>query len=262
MPKFAGLARCYIIWSIIQGFTSHQFVVMFFIVKLFKLSLLASVLASFAFGAPLNDLLSLVLREPVNNTKILEARAPSHFNHPGVLLGRTELDFIRSKVKARQEPWNTAFKTLLSSKFASLNRHASPRANVNCGFYDRPSYGCADERIDALAAYGTSLVWYVTGDKKYAQKAIYYMNRWSQTIKTHTGDNAPIQAGWAGASWTRAAEIIRYTDAGWASKDISAFRKMLRKAYQPLVMKGSKNNGNWELGKHPIPALLFALFDI
>ncbi|MCJ1263914.1 hypothetical protein MMC22_003784 [Lobaria immixta] len=220
---------------------------MFFSINFFTLFIVAAELTSFALGAPLKDLLSLDLGEPVNDTKILEARAPTHFIHPGVLLGHTQLEFIKSKVKAGQEPWSKSFTALRNSEFAQLNRKVSARANVNCGFYDKPSYGCSQERDDALSAYATSLLWYVTGKKEYAQKAISYMNGWARTIKTHSGHNAGIQTGWAGASWTRAAEIIRYTNAGWAWNDIKAFETMLRNVYFPMVIKGSNYNGNWEL---------------
>lgn len=236
---------------------------MFFRIDFFALLLVASALTSVSFGAPLNDILSLVLRKHLNDTKNLEARAPTHFNHPGVLLGHTELEYIKSKVKAREEPWSKSFMALKNSEFAQLNHKVAARANVNCGFYDKPAYGCFDERHDALSAYAASLLWYVTGKKEYAQKAISYMNGWAKTLKTHSGANAGIQAGWAATSWTRAAEIIRYTNAGWASKDIKAFEKMLQNVYLPRVIKGSTTyNGNWDLGKHAIPALLLAIFDI
>lgn len=75
------------------------------------------------------------------------------------------------------------------------------------------------------------------------------MNAWAKSIKAHTNSNAPLQTGWAGAPWTRAAEIIRHTDAGWAAVDITTFENMLKNVYLPTVIKGSQSNGNWELGK-------------
>lgn len=73
------------------------------------------------------------------------------------------------------------------------------------------------------------------------------MNAWAKTIKDHTNSNAPLQTGWAGASWARAAEIIRHTYHGWAASDVAAFEKMLRNVYLPKVIVGSRNNGNWDL---------------
>jgi len=93
-----------------------------------------------------------------------------------------------------------------------------------------------------------SLAWYISDSTKYAQKAISYMNAWAQTIQGHNNSNAPLQTGWSGASWARAAEIIRYSNAGWAASDIATFENMLRNVYLPEVIVGSNSNGNWELG--------------
>jgi hypothetical protein len=103
-----------------------------------------------------------------------------------------------------------------------------------------------------------SLLWYISGTAQYAQKAISYMNAWATTIKAHTNSNAPLQTGWAGSVWARAAEIIRYTNAGWAASDITAFENVLRNVYLPTVIEGSQSNGNWELGTplYPSPSTL------
>lgn len=209
---------------------------------LFKASILtlcASQLASLTFGAPLED---------TSATSLIQARAPASFKHPGVFLDIEQLDFIKSKVNSGAQPWTNAYNAMLSSNLGSTTRAANPTATVECGPTSTPDNGCTEERTDALAAYTMSLAWYITGLPKYAQKAISYMNAWANTIKAHTNSNAPLQTGWAGASWARAAEIIRYTNAGWSSADITKFEDMLRNVYLPKLIVGSSSNGNWELG--------------
>ncbi|MFG1688484.1 alginate lyase family protein [Nonomuraea sp. NPDC049269] len=173
------------------------------------------------------------------------AAAPATFAHPGVLLGRGQLDFMRTKVNAGTQPWKSAYDQLMGHSLASLTRAAKPRAVVECGPYSNPNNGCTDERQDALAAYTMALAWYVTRDGKYAQKAIEIMDAWSAVIKDHTNSNAPLQTGWAGSVWPRAAEIIRYTYTSWPNVD--RFATMLRTVYLPKVINGSNSNGNWEL---------------
>ncbi|KIK65160.1 hypothetical protein GYMLUDRAFT_71043 [Collybiopsis luxurians FD-317 M1] len=176
--------------------------------------------------------------------------ASATFKHPGILIDRQQLDFVKAKVSSGAQPWTNAYNAMLKDPLASLTRNPSPTVTVECGPYSTPDVGCADERNDALAAYAMSLAWYISGTAQYAQKAISYMNAWAKTIKGHTLSNAPLQAGWAGASWSRAGEIIRYTNAGWSAADIAAFEKMLKDVYLPLVIKGApRYNGNWELGK-------------
>jgi hypothetical protein len=172
--------------------------------------------------------------------------APAAFVHPGVTVSKGQLDFVRSKVDAGAQPWKGAFDAMLASKYADLNRTPKPRAVVECGSYSNPNHGCTDEREDAIAAYTDALAWYITRDERYAKKAIQLMDAWSAVITDHTNSNAPLQTGWAGSSWPRAAEIIKYTYTGsWANS--GRFATMLRSVYLPEIINGSNSNGNWEL---------------
>ncbi|WP_030456033.1 alginate lyase family protein [Herbidospora cretacea] len=172
--------------------------------------------------------------------------APAVFAHPGVMVSRAQLDFVKGRVAAGAQPWKAAFDQMAASPFASLTRNPTPRAVVECGSYSNPNIGCTDERQDALAAYTLALRWYITGDARYATKAISIMDAWSAVLRDHTNSNAPLQSAWAASTWPRAAEIIRYTyTGGWPN--MQRFATMLREVYLPEVVNGSSSNGNWEL---------------
>ncbi|MFD7893709.1 alginate lyase family protein [Streptomyces sp. NPDC059743] len=173
------------------------------------------------------------------------AAAPASFTHPGVNLNTAQLDFVRSKVQAGAQPWKAAYDQMMASKYASLTRTAKPRAIVECGSYSNPNNGCTDEREDAIAAYTTALAWYITRDDRYAQKSIQLMDAWSNSIQDHTNSNAPLQTGWAGSSWPKAAEIIKHVHGNWPNA--GRFSTMLRNVYLPEIINGSNSNGNWEL---------------
>src|SRR5947209_7400827 len=171
------------------------------------------------------------------------AMAPPVFAHPGVLMDRAQLDFMRSKVLAGATPWASAYNQMKSSAYGSLARNPTPRASVDCGSHSVPDNGCSDERQDAIAAYADALIWYVTKDSRYAQESIKIMDAWSATLKTHTNSNTPLQTGWAGAGWSRAAELIRWTyPGGWPN--VARFAGMLRSVYLPVLINGSGANGN------------------
>ncbi len=168
-----------------------------------------------------------------------QAGLPCGFNeaalcHPGVLNSRVSLDFVKAK-------------TLAADPLASMSRNPSPLAIVECGSYNMPNIGCVDELSDASAAYAQALLFYFSGSAERAKKAIQYMNAWAAVIRSHTNSNAPLQSGWVALNWTKAAEIIRYSDAGWAAADVVAFREVLLNVYYPLTKGGSSANGNWEL---------------
>jgi hypothetical protein len=174
--------------------------------------------------------------------------APTTFNHPGVLDSKAHLDFVKQQVHLGAEPWKSAFTQAMNSRYASLSWTPKARATVECGPFSNPNLGCSDERADAAAAYTDALIWYISGDTHYANKAIEILDAWSAVIKDHTGSNAPLQTGWAGSVFPSAAEIIRSTPAGWSQASISRFQSMLSKVYLPEVIKGLPlKNGNWEL---------------
>lgn len=171
--------------------------------------------------------------------------APATFTHPGVLVSRPQLDFVKAKVQAGEQPWLNAYNQMMNSRYASLSRVPAPRATVECGPTSNPNYGCTDEREDAIAAYTDALAWYITGNAAYASKSIALMDAWSATIQRHTNSNAPLQTGWAGSVWPRAAEIIRYTYGNWPNQN--RFSTMLRNVYLPVVIAGDSRTGNWDL---------------
>jgi hypothetical protein len=176
--------------------------------------------------------------------------AAQAMRHPGVLLSKAQLDFVKAQVSAKVEPFYTQFQRAQASEYADLNyKVKGPPADgiIACGPYSRPDKGCHDEDADASAAYLQALLWYITGNHAYAQNSIQIMNAYSKNLKAYTLSNAPLQAAWGSEKWPRAAEIIRHSNAGWKPEDIQAFSDMLTKIELPLIQNGSPANGNWEL---------------
>ncbi|WP_225725739.1 MULTISPECIES: alginate lyase family protein [unclassified Nocardia] len=171
--------------------------------------------------------------------------APAAFVHPGVLVSREQLDLVKVRLAVGLQPWKSAYDKMIGSEYASATHAAKPRPVVDCGPYDNPNNGCSDERRDAIAAYTDALAWYLSGDIRYAHKAIEIMDAWSAALTDHTGSNASLQSGWAASMWTRAAEIIKYAYGDWPNS--GRFGDLLRNVYLPKVINGSSSNGNWEL---------------
>src|SRR3954453_14096200 len=55
------------------------------------------------------------------------------FYHPGVLVNRAQLEFIKDKVAAGKEPWKSALKAAKDSEFGSLNYKPHPWETCECG---------------------------------------------------------------------------------------------------------------------------------
>lgn len=172
----------------------------------------------------------------------------SGFRHPGVLVNRAQLDLIKKRVAEGVEPQKSACEQAKASELAVLNYTPHPWTTCECGPRSRPDLGCKDEQHDSEAAYGQALLWYVTGNRVYATNAMNIMNAWANKLTGgHKLANGPIQAAWCGEVWPRAAEIIRYSDAGWAAEEVAKFKQMLATQYVPSLVGGCCENGNKEL---------------
>ena len=171
--------------------------------------------------------------------------------HPGVLVSRQQLNFIRQQVKEKKQPIYGEFQKAVASPYAALDYKllGPPDTGViDCGPYSRPDHGCHAEDTDASAAYLQAVLWWITRDHRYAANSIRIMNTYARQLKQYTGRNTPLQAAWSAEMFPRAAEIIRYSNAGWKRADVEAFSDLLTKVILPLIYNGGPHyNGNWEL---------------
>jgi hypothetical protein len=183
--------------------------------------------------------------------------------HPGVLLSQAQLNYMKIMVQAHADPFYTAFLKAQNSTWGSLTYvPLGPPAGgiMQCGSTSMPDIGCSASDSDGTAAYVQALLWYITGNQTYANNAIKILNTYSSNFKGYAGftpgdtcpsgtdcSNGPLQAAWDSQKWPRAAEIIRYSNAGWPAAQAAAFGTMLKTYMLPQLINGSTSNGNWEI---------------
>lgn len=187
------------------------------------------------------------------------------FVHPGILHSRAELEFIKQKISAEEQPWQEAWEMLLSSQSSSRSRRRSrrrrsrsepvsaldykpsPLADVVRGASNDPNIGSSDFSSDSIAAYSHALQWWMTDDQAHADKAIEILNAWSATLETISGHDARLLIGMGGIGFCNAAELIRHSDAGWPIEDQDRFEQMLRNVFYPVIKDFYPSaNGNWD----------------
>jgi hypothetical protein len=162
------------------------------------------------------------------------------FVHPGARDSQEELDFVKAQIAAEAEPWKSEFDRLLNS--AAARRRPHGLVHINSSAADANT-----SRDDAEAAYAQALLWYYSGDDVHAERSIAILNSWA-TLEDFTAgsDQDKLQAGWIGAVFAPAAEIMRgYV--GWADADIANFQEMFRRAFYPQLERASAWNGNVDL---------------
>ena len=104
-----------------------------------------------------------------------------------------DLEFMRTNVLLGNEPWKTAFNDL--KKQTSLNFVSCPIAFVSEDAYGVNSFGGNEFYQSAMAAYKHSLIWYITKDQVYADKAIEILNAWAYKLHSFDANNAKLNVG-------------------------------------------------------------------
>lgn len=175
------------------------------------------------------------------------------FTHPGLLHTETDFARMRSKIAAGAQPWVAGYAALTSGPAQLGGAPAPLQAVVRGG--TGSNYARMYEEMERT--YQLALRWEISGDTAFADSAVQYLNAWSSTMKTLTGDaDRFLAAGIYGYQWANAAEIMR-TYPGWAVADVAQFQALLLDVFYPLSHDFLINhNGavitnywaNWDLG--------------
>lgn len=181
----------------------------------------------------------------------IDLPAAQPFVHPGILLGQSDLDFVRARLAAREEPWTSALAAMRTGEFTQLGYQPKiipvidPHAN-SVGYLMK----------DAAAAYGHAVLWCLTGERAHADKAIEILDYNAATLKeiaVGRSDQGKITAGFTAGKYAGAAELIAHyrqpdgSTAGWSKESADRFGKMLLSVFYPRL-EGFKPtfNGNWD----------------
>jgi parallel beta-helix repeat protein len=168
------------------------------------------------------------------------------FIHPGINQSSADMAHMKQLILKSEQPWKSAFDRLKNLADTS-SFTIKPHAHVLRGPYGKPNIGGEDLSKSASMVYNYALLWYITNEKKYANKAIDVLNAWSPVLWDFDYNDAKLLAAWTGHLLCNAAEILRYTNSGWQQKDIDSFGKMLMRVYYPLMrFYYPQANGNWD----------------
>jgi hypothetical protein len=177
--------------------------------------------------------------------------------HPGILQTRADLDFMKAKIRAGEDPWKSAWDNWLAEPVSSLDFKPQPCAHIVRGAYGAGQKGGAELSASAAAVSSHVNQWVVTGDEAHARKVIEIFDAWSSTLADFSENDAMLLAGWTGGEFANAAEILRATYPAWRGESLTQFKRMLLTVYVPLLrMYYPEANGNWDA------AMMFTLLAI
>ena len=175
------------------------------------------------------------------------ADAQPKFVHPGIFHNKAELDFLKAKLAAGEEPWKSAFEALRKDAVSQLSWTPKPIPDVKRGAYNRPDIGGSDMERSASAAYSHAIQWTLTGRREHAEKTVEILNAYASTLKSVGDHDARLLVGMVGINFLNAAELIRHTYGGWKQADQRQFEHMLRDVLYPVIKDFFPfANGNWD----------------
>lgn len=156
--------------------------------------------------------------------------AQAAFTHPGVFSTKAELDYVKARIANREQPWRAAYDSISSH----VNPNYRPSAVAKA-----TSQAQSDLWMeDANQAYNFALLWYFSGNTAYANKAIEILNAWN-VFQVGWND---INVDWGAADLYAAAEIIRYSNAGWKDADVTKFVNMTKTYLLPEMFKKNQSD--------------------
>ena len=155
--------------------------------------------------------------------------------HPGAINNKADLDFVKAKIAANEQPWAGEYIEMRNFRATAGTNTTAPTSE-------------GGQKLDGQQAYANALAWYYSGNVTYANNAIGILNTWGRTFAGYSptvGQNQ-LQGGWIGTLLGPAAEIMRgYT--GWAPADMLAVQNMFKTKFYPVLNVMSTWNGNVDL---------------
>ncbi|WP_423600084.1 LamG-like jellyroll fold domain-containing protein [Roseateles sp. MS654] len=178
------------------------------------------------------------------------------FRHPGLLLTDADFKRIRDHIAAGQQPWTGWWNKLCADRAASLEGQPNPQEGV----YRADNSKHAMYR-DIQRAWCLALRWRLSGDPRYADKAVETLDAWSGKLKVigtvppgstaHDDHTFILLAGIQGHQWAQVGEILRGYR-GWSPTNLARFQQMLSTIFAPIsawfLSEGRPgSHANWEL---------------
>lgn len=162
------------------------------------------------------------------------------FLHPGLLVTQVDIDRIKGKLIANEEPWVSGWNKLINNSHSRSGYTPHPverliRGGNSAEVPEGDNY--ANAFNDAAAAFQLAVRWKITEDPVYADKAIEILNGWASTCKVIVGNsNRALAAGLYGYQFANAAELMRDYE-GWAPEDFKAYQQFMVDVFYSMNKK-------------------------
>lgn len=151
---------------------------------------------------------------------------------------------MRTAVASQEQPIYSGYEALRNDAHSQLTyRPAGAFEEIG----RNPNVHTDEFDNDSNAAYQCAVMGHITGEKAYFGITATILDRWAATLKRITGADAILCAGLGGFKMANAAELLRYSDAGWPKSSAEKVGEMLQQVFVPVLRTFAPfANGNWD----------------
>ncbi len=148
-----------------------------------------------------------------------------------------QLRYVKYNVARRVDPYLKAYSRLIhdADEIIDLGQQANAVADFNVpGYYgNEEAHRAAVASLvkDSYAAYANALAHRLSGDKRYGEKAVYFLNAWSSKNKKYSGADGELAMTRAGCGLVIAAELMSGTTL-WSTAERNQFKYWIIDVYQ------------------------------
>lgn len=165
------------------------------------------------------------------------------------------IEYVAGQINKQEEPWKGAYEKLIEIANSYQNReHQAVEDYHTSAFHDNPEDNIEAREgltLDSYAAYSNALAYALTGEEKYGNKAIYFLNAWAATNKSITendseGNATGTSVGAANliSEMMIAADLLLGHDI-WSEEDKTAFINWVRYTALPIFRSIYTKANNW-----------------
>lgn len=153
-----------------------------------------------------------------------------HIMHP-----LAQINYVKEQIKNKKDPYYPAYLKLLfyADSIQSLNHHAIDVFSIP-GYYYNPQihhlHAIALQE-DAFSAYCSALSYRLSGEKKYGEKACFFLNAWANINKSYCDRDGALVMTYSGSALLMAAELMEDTNE-WNDKDAKIFKQWVSNVYK------------------------------
>ncbi|WP_232835001.1 alginate lyase family protein [Pleomorphovibrio marinus] len=159
-----------------------------------------------------------------------------------------QLQFVKVQINHQSQPYWDAYQELIHyADQAGQHSHHALEDFAVPGFYKDPEGHRNNSRSlqsDSFDAYAAALAYRLSGEEKFAKKAIYFLNAWATTNKGYSEADGPLVMAYSGPGLMIAADLLKF-DPLWPDTDREKFKSWVDQVYKKACNEIRERKNNW-----------------